>query len=314
MHPAFSVIFFTVTSGIGYGLLAFAGLLAPLGLISSDTIFGSILIVFSLALITAGLLSSTLHLRHPERAWRALSQWRSSWLSREGIAALLTYGPALSFAIVWIYMSDVQNSWGIWGYVTASLSMITVFFTSKIYASLKSIPQWHHPLVSPVYLSFSITSGAMWLLALSAIVDKESPLLVYIALICLIVSAVLKTVYWRSIDQQQPTSDMGTATGLGSIGTVRQLEAPHSADNWVMREMGYVIGRKHAKKLRRIAALFGFALPLFGLILMSFDMGPTTFIALCSAVFLTLGVAVERWLFFAEARHVVGLFYGRHTD
>ena len=227
MHPAFSVIFFTVTSGIGYGLLALTGLMAPLGWISSDIILGSILLVFSLALITAGLLSSTFHLRHPERAWRALSQWRSSWLSREGAAALLTYGPALLFAFGWIYLSEIKDMWGFWGYVTAVLSMITVFFTSKIYASLKSIPQWHHPLVSPLYLSFSITSGAVWLLALSAITGKETPLLVNISLISLMVSAGLKMSYWRSVDQQKPQSDMGTATGLGSIGVVRQSDLPH---------------------------------------------------------------------------------------
>jgi hypothetical protein len=53
-------------------------------------------------LVTLGLLSSTFHLGHPERAWRAFSQWRSSWLSREGVAAVATYVPAaaLFLAIV----------------------------------------------------------------------------------------------------------------------------------------------------------------------------------------------------------------------
>jgi hypothetical protein len=45
-------------------------------------------------LVSLGLLSSTFHLGHPERAWRAFSQWRSSWLSREGVAAVATYLPA----------------------------------------------------------------------------------------------------------------------------------------------------------------------------------------------------------------------------
>jgi DMSO reductase anchor subunit len=50
-------------------------------------------------LVTLGLLSSTFHLGHPERAWRAFSQWRSSWLSREGVAAVATYLPAGSCSL-----------------------------------------------------------------------------------------------------------------------------------------------------------------------------------------------------------------------
>jgi DMSO reductase anchor subunit len=80
MHPAFSVIFFTTASGAGYGLLALLGILAPLGLVPADAGFGALALGLALVLITAGLLASSLHLGHPERAWRAFSQWRSSWL------------------------------------------------------------------------------------------------------------------------------------------------------------------------------------------------------------------------------------------
>jgi len=93
MNPAYSVIFFTTASGAGYGLLALLGLIGALTGAPLPPLFALVAIVFALALITAGLLSSTFHLGHPERAWRALSQWRTSWLSREGIAAILTYPP-----------------------------------------------------------------------------------------------------------------------------------------------------------------------------------------------------------------------------
>ena len=83
MHPAFSVIFFTSASGAGYGILALLGLFAAFGWIPLKASFNLTIITLALILITAGLLSSTAHLGHPERAWRALSQWRSSWLSRD---------------------------------------------------------------------------------------------------------------------------------------------------------------------------------------------------------------------------------------
>ena len=97
MHPAFSVIFFTSASGAGYGLLTLLGLFATLDWLPLNAPFNLSVITLALVLITAGLLSSTAHLGHPERAWRALSQWRSSWLSREGVFAIITYIPASIF-------------------------------------------------------------------------------------------------------------------------------------------------------------------------------------------------------------------------
>ena len=95
MKPAPSIVFFTVASGAGYGLLFWLGLLRPIGLLPSAPAFALVCLALALLLITAGLISSTLHLGNPGRAWRAFSQWRSSWLSREGVVAVLTYIPAL---------------------------------------------------------------------------------------------------------------------------------------------------------------------------------------------------------------------------
>ena len=90
VHPAPSVILFTTASGAGYGLLAWLGAAGAFGGLPADRWFGGVAMVIGLGLVSAGLLASTFHLGHPERAWRALSQWRSSWLSREGVAAMAT--------------------------------------------------------------------------------------------------------------------------------------------------------------------------------------------------------------------------------
>ena len=95
MHPAYSVIFFTTASGAGYGLLALLAAFGSAGALPPERWLGIVGIVGALALITFGLLSSTFHLGNPQRAWRAFSQWRTSWLSREGVASTLTYLPAL---------------------------------------------------------------------------------------------------------------------------------------------------------------------------------------------------------------------------
>src|SRR4051794_31792932 len=97
MHPALSVIFFTTATGAGYGMLFWLGVFACANAVPPERWFAPASLALSLVFISAGLISSTFHLGHPERAWRAISQWRSSWLSREGAAALLTYVPAFIF-------------------------------------------------------------------------------------------------------------------------------------------------------------------------------------------------------------------------
>jgi len=83
----------------------------------------------------------------------------------------------------------------------------------------------------------------------------------------------------------------------------RPRPSPHTADNYLMQEMGYRVARKHAMRLRQVV-LAGFALAL---LLLSFLLPPA---ALPGAALATAAVLVERWLFFAEAKHTVTLYYG----
>ena len=69
--------------------------------------------------------------------------------------------------------------------------------------------------------------------------------------------------------------------------------------------MGFVVARKHADKLRMIALGLGGVLPIAVLFL-----APASIAALGVAVAAHIaGMFVERWLFFAEAKHVVTLYY-----
>jgi DMSO reductase anchor subunit len=103
MHPALSVILFTTASGAGYGLLFLIGLLTGTSFLPESRWFAVAAFGFSLGAISFGLLASTFHLGRPERAWRAFSQWRTSWLSREGVASVIAYLPAGLLALDWIF-------------------------------------------------------------------------------------------------------------------------------------------------------------------------------------------------------------------
>ena len=289
MHPAPSIIAFTTFSGLGFGLLFWLG-------IDPTPSTGWIAFVFYLiayVMAVGGLLSSTFHLGHPERAIKAFSQWRSSWLSREGVAAVTTlvlmgiYGFGLVF---------FGSAWQPIGWLGAISALTTVFTTSMIYAQMKTVPRWYMHLTPAMFLSFSIAGGALL---------KGQ---VKIAILLLIIAGVIQVLTWAQGDQAFAKSGttIATATGLGDRGTVRAFEPPHTGTNYLMREFIHEIGRKHSQKLRVISFILAIIIPVA---LLLTPIGH--WIALVAVISHITGVLTSRWLFFAEAEHVVGLYYGK---
>ena len=314
MHPAFSVIFFTTASGAGYGLLALLGVFAPLGLLPAERWLGLAGMALALTLITFGLLASTFHLGHPERAWRSFAEWRSSWLSREAVASVATYLPAGLFAIGWVFWQDTSGVWAAFGGLSAVGAAATVYCTAMIYASLTPIRQWRNRWVAPIYLAFALMGGALWLNGLALLFGAGRDGFVYLALIAILVAAVLKIVYWHEIDTGASASTPESATGLGDLGQVRQLDPPHSQENFVMREMGYRIARRHVPKLRLQVYNAAFGLPFLLSVGVLFSDGwPALAAGVAAPLIAAAGTLVERWLFFAEAKHAVTLYYGARS-
>ena len=309
MHPAFSVIFFTTASGAGYGLLTLLAVAQATGVLPADPMLGLASFIIAFGLITAGLLSSTFHLGHPERAWRALSQWRSSWLSREGVFSIATYIPAGLYAIGWIFTDWRGGLFTLIGLVTAALAMLTVYCTAMIYASLKTIRAWSNDWVPPAYFALSIMTGALLLNALATFFGYFHPAFFWITILAILAAAIIKMFYWRFIATTPGPSTAATATGLK--GDIRLLDSPHTQENYLQKEMGYRIARKHAGKLRQlsIAAAFVATALLTTLAHLSAPATATPLTVLAVLV-AAIGVLVERWLFFAEAKHAVTLYYG----
>lgn len=304
MNPAYSVILFTTASGAGYGLLALLGLVGFNHGLASSLAFGLTAMVIALGLITIGLLSSTFHLGHPERAWRALSQWRSSWLSREGVAAVLTYPVALAYGLAWTGLLDAPQWIAPLGIASALMCTVTVYCTGMIYASLRTIAQWHHRLTVPVYLSFALATGVSLLTAIATVFGRFQVFQVILAMVLLALTLLLKILYWRSIDAATPRFTLGDATGLGAH--VRQWEVPHTNQNFIQKEMGYAVARRHAEKLRRLV-LLALAFAIIAALASHFV---TPWFSILLAAASLIAAVVERWLFFAEAKHLANLYYG----
>ncbi len=313
MHPAFSVIFFTTASGAGYGLLIWLGIFGAAGLLPAERWLGFAGFGVAFALVTTGLLSSTFHLGHPERAWRAITQWRSSWLSREGVAAIVTYIPTGLQAIGWVFLERNDGVFALLGIAGAASAAATVYCTAMIYASLNSVPRWYNVWVPPGYITLALATGGLILAALAHLFGLDHGLYVLTAMLSVLVAAIVKFGYWRSVGGATVRSTAASATGLGGeAAKIRLLDAPHTEENYLLKEMGYRVARKHAARLRVISAITLFVVPFLataatlppyiGALALTFSA-----IALGSAA---IGVLLERWLFFAEAKHVVTLYYG----
>ena len=322
MHPAYSIIFFTAASGAGYGLMFLLGLATAAGLPAPGILWHgpvfAVVLVLALGLVSAGLVSSAFHLGRPERALRAFTQWRTSWLSREACLAAATYVPAVLFGAGW-WWGEPGGAWRYLGLLLAAAAAATVYATAMIYRSLAAVPRWSTAWVPVGYLSLAGASGAVWLAFIAALFGSGGSVLTGVAVLFLALAGAAKGGYWSVIGTRTGESTIGSATGLDRLdggAQVHVLDPPHTQPNWLQREMGYQVARRHAERLRTVTWVLAFVLP-GALCLASWladeggggVMGGVT-LGLAAAS-TSAGVLVERWLFFAEAEHKVALYYGR---
>lgn len=288
MHPAPSVILFSVLSGAGFGLLFYLGL----GFVHPNGLTAFLWWGLGYGLAVIGLLASTFHLGNPQRALLAFSQWRTSWLSREAwasVAALVLLAPmAISD---WLGLGLPRH----FGWLGTVLALTTVFTTSMIYTQIKAVPRWHHWLTPVMFLAFALAGGA--------VLAGQGFAVALLAGLVLVLLAI-----WQIGDGQfaRKAQTLGTATGLDRIGEVTVFEQAHTAGNYLLREMIFVVGRKHVQKLRVIALALTAVVPA-ALLAISNEVWAFALAAICHLI----GALAARWLFFAQAEHVVGLFYGK---
>ncbi|MGY6518549.1 MAG: dimethyl sulfoxide reductase anchor subunit family protein [Lysobacteraceae bacterium] len=307
MRPAPSLLLFTTLSGSGLGLLAWSGV----GVLLGRTTALLPPLALGLALTAAGLLASLAHLGQPQRAWRALSQWRSSWLSREGVLALGLFptGAGLGWAL---WTGSALAPWLAVALVV--LAVATILCTAMIYACLKTVPAWSQPLVPAGFLGLGLMGGGLWLSAIGAFQGWRPGVgVLLVAGVVAVATLVAKLVYWRRLPGLALPAGVHAALGLHGradlAGAVAAMDPPHTGASPVTAEMVFVFARRHAEALRLAAMLGLFALP--AALAVPALASPTAAPWLLSAAALCFqaGALCERWLFFAEARHVVARYY-----
>jgi len=312
MKPALSVIFFTVSSGAGLGLAVWLLAMQLAGRVDASNRQFWLAFAVAALLVTAGLISSTLHLANPRNAWRAFARFRSSWLSREGVLAVALYPIAALHAWLSFRQADAAR---VTGLLLIVLSISTVVCTAMIYACLKTVPRWRtwHTPVS--YLLYALAAGGLIWIAVSAFGGASlagTGLVLWLAG----AAALVKLLYFAKFSQRvhatlnQALAVPETAPAGRMQGKVRLLDAGHSRGTFLTDEFGFVLARSRARTLR--LAMFVLTLPVPLVLLMAGSAGQGGALPIAAAVLCFLGgVLLERWLFFAQAEHVVRLYHGQ---
>ncbi len=324
MHPAFSVIFLTTLIGVGQGLFLalFTGQsYAAVELLpaqSSD--FYALGSLIALAFLTGGLGASVFHLGKPSyfatRAWRAASQWRTSWLSREIIA--------LPTAMFMVFLYGVFHWFGwdanlfgteeVKGQLTLVIGTVTTvavfalfLCTAMIYAAIKFLQEWASPLTVVNYLLLGTASGFTLATAYAA---WQAPELVRFyggwAIIITVAALVTRGASLFRNARIKHKSSLQTAIGVRHT-KIQQKAMGMMGGSYNTRE--YFHGKTAAflKSIKWIFLVLVFALPL---LLLGIGMGTQAGSVLLLA-FATqyVGLLFERWFFFAQANHPQNLYY-----
>lgn len=308
MRPALSVVAFTVSAGAGLGLAVWLVLARALGAAGDEATFWRAA-ACAFVLVTAGFASSTLHLANRRNAWRALACWRTSWLSREGVAAIGFYAASGAYLAAAALRADVALA--IAGALVVAFAAATFVSTAMIYACLKTIPQWRTWHTRVAFPLFGLAAGLVAWVALRGPAPPEATaahagvdLWRELAVALLAAGGALKLAYWAKFPGEGAAPSVNDALGLRA-GRIRLLDAGHSHGTFLTEEFCFRVARERARTLRIVALVAGFVAPM---VLLEFVPGAAAFAA--AAVLCVAGLFVERWLFFAQARHVVRLYHG----
>ena len=321
MHPAFSVIFLTTLIGVGQGLFLalYTGQLYSLANLlpaQSDQFYamGSLL---SLLLLVAGLVASVFHLGRPERAWRAATQWRTSWLSREVIALPAAMGFTFLYGLfhylgwsepLFVVSQALPVDATLMIGAMGTLATFLLFLcTAMIYASLRFIKAWHSPLTVANFLFLGIASGFMLAAALSAYLATN--LVAFYgtwAVVATLLGAISRGASLYRNSQFRCKVDMQSAIGVHHA-QLNQKAQGFMGGSFNTREFFHGKSEGFLSMLRYGFLLMVFVLPVL-LILLAYLLESSR-LPIAAFLIQYFGLIMERYHFFTEAKHPQNLYY-----
>jgi len=310
MHPAFSVIFLTTLIGVAQGLFTALMIGQTYELSDSSLNFGndfySIGAVLVLFFMGGGLIASFFHLGRPERAWRSVMMWRTSWLSREVIA--IPFFMAVTFFYAYLQYTGAQASTTLLvGLIGVIASFILFYCTGMIYACLTFLREWATPLTIVNFILFGTASGFAFA-AFYASISAPELISIYASFSIVLTLLGWATRIWtlRRNAALKPKTTTQTAIGA-KHSQVRQVSQGQMGGSYNTREFFHHKTAATVKKVKSAFLILAFPIPV---VLLFLGMGAeSSFILLLAFVTQYVGLLAERWYFFAQVNHPQNLYY-----
>lgn len=309
MHPGFSIIFLTTLIGVGQGLflsLYAAEIALAAGALAVPLNRGFFAVGVALALVFTGLgaIASLFHLGHPERAWRAMAMWRTSWLSREGIAMLGFMGLLFLYGIAHWFAWPLTLAIG----ALAAVLCVTLFIcTGMIYACIKFLQEWASPLTVINYGVLGCASGLTLASAYAAFgAGGLMPAYAAAAIAFTVLGLGTRSASLVRNSRLRHKSTLQSATGIHHPRIVQKSQG-FMGGSYNTREFFHGRSRLFLKNMRWIFLVMAFVLPLL-LIGLGLAQGSAALLVLAFVV-QYVGLIAERWFFFAQSNHPQNLYY-----
>jgi len=307
MNPAFSVVIFTAIADAAQGLVV-ALALAVLGGIAVAPAFPSAVLLIAAAMLVIGLGASFLHLGRPERAWRAAMMWRTSWLSREVIALPAFIGLVGLWWLTLRLDAPALVARTLLPLAALALAALLWWFTAMIYACLRFIEEWAHPLTLVNFVLIGLSSGFVLATALGSLGGEREfvRLAAPAALGATLAAAVTRYFALQRNARIRHRSTLQTATGIRAPQLV-QKSMGMSAGSFNTREFFHHASLPTLRHLKLALGTLAYALPallaVWGLVTAA--SWPWLLAVLVQAP----GLVADRWFFFAQAKHPQNLYY-----
>lgn len=278
------LIYLNVSSGFGYGIIILLSILIFFSEISISLNTKYIIVIFSLFFISSSLLSYIFNPDHNKGAWRTLSQWKSSWLSRHSIFAILSFIFIIIFFLFWIFAKN-QILINLSIFFSGLLSLATIICLVMKFSSVKSVYTWNNSLVPILYILNSLISGGLFLFCIFFISENYNYFLSSFIKNLIPITLFLQLIYWFS---------------------VKNHNTKHSTKIINQNNLELLIVK------RFVAIILLYVLPLYTLWNtpnLYINKEVSEIIYILTMLFFIAGILVERKLFFDKEKNIVNLNY-----
>jgi DMSO reductase anchor subunit len=307
MKPAISIILFTTLAGAAQGIAVVLGVATIAGAMPAGALTG--MLWTTTAMLVMALAASFFHLGHPLRAWRAVLMWRTSWMSREVIVLPAFMGTVASWALLCTFASEQHPAGTVFAWIAIAGALALWGCTAMIYACIRFIPEWAHPLTLVNYLAIGMSSGLVAAGGLAILMGHAefAQAIAGWALAATTLAWFTRILSLHRNDRLRPRSTIQSATGIHA-SRVSQVSMGMTGGSFNTRDFFHGVPAALFQAARTVFLLLGFLVPLALLawVIATGEVARAWPWALASQA---VGLLAERWYFFAQSTHPQNIYY-----